>query len=100
MIHLSDRKYRHQGYQDSGGYSSNTNRGPRPQTPYEPQNQRIEGAPRGRTAGGFGPEVFKCNACGTQTLNPDGGACFGPVSTACQMSADCVAYLACLNGCP
>ena len=64
MIHLSDRKYRHQGYQDSGGYSSNTNRGPRPQTPYEPQNQRIEGAPRGRTAGGFGPEAFKCNQCG------------------------------------
>jgi hypothetical protein len=65
---LSDRKYRHQGYQDSGGYSSNKDRGPRPQTPYEPQNQRMEGAPRGRTAGGFGPEVFKCNACGTQRI--------------------------------
>jgi hypothetical protein len=25
--------------------------------------QRLEGAPRGRTAGGFGPEAFKCNQC-------------------------------------
>ena len=24
----------------------------------------MEGAPRGRTAGGFGPEAFKCNKCG------------------------------------
>jgi len=24
----------------------------------------MEGAPRGRTAGGFGPEAFKCNQCG------------------------------------
>jgi recombinational DNA repair protein (RecF pathway) len=65
---LSDRKYRHQGYQDSGGYSKSSG-GSRPQTPRpEPQYQRMEGAPRGRTAGGFGPEVFKCNACGTQRI--------------------------------
>jgi hypothetical protein len=62
---LSDRKYRHRGYQDSGGYGSSNSEGQRPQTPRpEPQNQRLEGAPRGRTAGGFGPEAFKCNACG------------------------------------
>jgi hypothetical protein len=42
----------------------------------------------------------QCNTCGLATLNPDGGACFGPVSTACQMSADCVAYVQCTNGCP
>ncbi|HSP32738.1 MAG TPA: hypothetical protein VLU46_00305 [Thermoanaerobaculia bacterium] len=24
----------------------------------------MEGAPRGRTAGGFGPDAFKCNQCG------------------------------------
>ncbi|HUP63497.1 MAG TPA: hypothetical protein VNA69_24135 [Thermoanaerobaculia bacterium] len=24
----------------------------------------MEGSPRGRTAGGFGPEAFKCNQCG------------------------------------
>ncbi|HEY0140892.1 MAG TPA: hypothetical protein VGF48_08350 [Thermoanaerobaculia bacterium] len=64
---MSDRKYKHRGYQDSGGYgsqsgSSQTSRpqGPRP----DPPKQRLEGAPRGRTAGGFGPEAFKCNACG------------------------------------
>jgi len=63
---LSDRKYRHQGYQDSGGYGYKSNNdSSRPQTPRpEPQRQRMEGAPRGRTAGGFGPETFKCNQCG------------------------------------
>jgi hypothetical protein len=70
-VNVSDRKYKHRGYQDGGGYSSyrpggNDSRpqGPRP----EPQRQRIEGAPRGRTAGGFGPEVFKCNRCGQQRV--------------------------------
>jgi hypothetical protein len=60
---MSDRKYRHQGYQDSGAgkKSSSTST---PSTPYEPQRQRLEGSPRGRTAGGFGPEAFKCNRCG------------------------------------
>lgn len=61
---MSDRKYKHKGYQDGGGYSSG-GQTPRPQGPRpEPQRQRMEGAPRGRTAGGFGPEAFKCNACG------------------------------------
>jgi len=60
---LSDRKYRHNGYQDSGGSKSKDSR---PQTPRsDPPRERLEGAPRGRTAGGFGPEAFKCNACGT-----------------------------------
>jgi hypothetical protein len=66
---LSDRKYKHKGYQDGGGYGSSNNssgggNGRPPQTPREPQRQRLEGAPRGRTAGGFGPEAFKCNRCG------------------------------------
>lgn len=66
-----DRKYKHHGYQDGGGYSShssNSNKqrsqSPRP----EARPGRLEGAPRGRTAGGFGPEVFKCNACGHQRI--------------------------------
>jgi len=61
-----DRKYKHRGYQDSGGYSSHSSgSSSRPQTPRpEMRPQRMEGAPRGRTAGGFGPEAFKCNACG------------------------------------
>jgi hypothetical protein len=68
---LSDRKYKHKGYQDGGGYGNHSsgggghNQGPRP----EPQRQRLEGAPRGRTAGGFGPEAFKCNACGQLRQN-------------------------------
>lgn len=61
---MSDRKYRHRGYQDGGGYSGSSSprppQGPRPE--FRPE--RLEGAPRGRTAGGFGPEAFKCNSCG------------------------------------
>lgn len=64
---MSDRKYKHRGYQDGGGYgqsgggSTQRPQGPRPS--YEPQRQRLEDAPRGRTAGGFGPDAFKCNKC-------------------------------------
>lgn len=62
---MSDRKYKHRGYQDGGSYSSHTSGDNRPQGPRpEPQRQRLEGAPRGRTAGGFGPETFKCKQCG------------------------------------
>jgi hypothetical protein len=64
-----DRKYKHRGYQDGGGYSSRDSNSQRPQGPRpEPGRQRLEGAPRGRTAGGFGPEVFKCNSCGHQRI--------------------------------
>lgn len=62
---MSDRKYKHSGYQDGGGFSKQSGSSSSPQTPRpEPQRQRLEGAPRGRTAGGFGPEAFKCNKCG------------------------------------
>jgi hypothetical protein len=64
---LSDRKYKHKGYQDSGygSGSSGSSGSSRPQTPRpDPRPERLEGAPRGRTAGGFGPEAFKCNQCG------------------------------------
>jgi hypothetical protein len=70
-VNVSDRKYKHKGYQDAGGYSSYSSGGgeQRPQGPRPDQRpQRLEGAPRGRTAGGFGPEVFKCNKCGTQRI--------------------------------
>jgi hypothetical protein len=62
-VNVSDRKYRHNGYQDSGQRSKQPSEGPRPNT--GPFKERMEGAPRGRTAGGFGPEAFKCNQCGT-----------------------------------
>jgi hypothetical protein len=66
---VSDRKYKHRGYQDGGGFSSQNSGESRPQGPRpEPPRQRLEGAPRGRTAGGFGPEVFKCNRCGHQRI--------------------------------
>jgi hypothetical protein len=64
---LSDRKYKHRGYQDSGGGYGQSGNTPRPQGPrpdYQPPRQRLEDAPRGRTAGGFGPDAFKCNKCG------------------------------------
>ena len=66
---MSDRKYKHRGYQDGGGYGSGSSSGGgqtrRPSgPPMEPQRQRMEDAPRGRTAGGFGPDAFKCNKCG------------------------------------
>ena len=64
MNRLSDRKYKHKGYQDGGSFR-NQSSGERPSGPRpEPPKQRLEGAPRGRTAGGFGPEAFKCNQCG------------------------------------
>jgi hypothetical protein len=75
VILSDDRKYKHRGYQDSGGYGSNSGGGSNDRTPREPRpdppRQRIEGAPRGRTAGGFGPEVFKCNSCGQQRISLD-----------------------------
>ncbi len=67
----NDRKYKHKGYQAGGCYGNQSGggdkkpQGPRP----ESQRQRIEGAPRGRTAGGFGPEAFKCNQCGQLRQN-------------------------------
>ena len=67
MNFLSDRpKYKHKGYQDSGSYSNHSGGGSdqRPSGPRPDMPKRMEGAPRGRTAGGFGPEAFKCNQCG------------------------------------
>jgi hypothetical protein len=59
-----DRKYKHRGYQDSGGFGSHSGGSQRtPQTPREFRPPRLEDAPRGRTAGGFGPDAFKCNKC-------------------------------------
>lgn len=83
---MSDRKYKHNGYQDGGGYSkSGGGQSHRPMTPREPMKERIEGAPRGRTAGGFGPEAFKCNKCGTQRHTLDA---LTPEDTCHQCSAD------------
>ena len=62
---MSDRKYKHQGYQDGGSFKKSGGGDSRPSGPRpDSRPQRMEGAPRGRTAGGFGPEAFKCNQCG------------------------------------
>ena len=86
-MNVGDRKYKHRGYQDGGGYGSNsTGGGDRPSGPRpEPPRQRIEGAPRGRTAGGFGPEVFKCNKCGQQRISLDDPL---PEETCAKCAAD------------
>jgi hypothetical protein len=65
---LSDRKYRHQGYQDSGPRQPRSDSVPRP----EPPKPRVEGAPRGRSAGAPGPAVFKCNRCSAVQRTTDG----------------------------
>jgi hypothetical protein len=78
---VSDRKYRHSGYQDGGGYDKKSE--PRlQQSRPEPQRQRLEGAPRGRTAGGFGPEAFKCNRCG-ELQHGLGDLTFDAICTKC-----------------
>ena len=57
-------------------------RGPR--TPSEPRKERVEGAPRGRTAGGFGPEVFKCARCGEPRRSLDATVPLDAVCVKCQ----------------
>lgn len=77
---MSDRKYRHHGYQDSG-----VTDGPRaPQAPREERKERIEGAPRGRSAGGFGPQAFKCARCGEKHTTVDAIA----ATAVCPCGAD------------
>lgn len=60
---MSDRKYNHKGYGNGGGGFSESSKPSTPRTPMEPRKERLEGSPRGRSAGGFGPEVFKCTTC-------------------------------------
>jgi hypothetical protein len=78
---LRDRKYRHQGYQDSGQPSGP--KGPRTPRP-DPPPQRIEGAPRGRSAGAPGPAVFTCSVCsGVQRTDDE-----LPEAAVCSCGAD------------
>lgn len=41
-----------------------------------------------------------CGACAYNSLNADGGACFGPVGNACANNKDCVAWFGCQAKCP
>jgi hypothetical protein len=56
---MSERKYRHHGYQDSG-----EKREDRPRTPAGPRPERLEGQPRGRGLGAPTDTVFRCRMCG------------------------------------
>lgn len=87
---MSDRKYRHKGYQDGGGFSESSPSQSRPQGPRpEPPRPRLEGAPRGRTAGGPGPSVFKCSQCSavqhmTEPLEQDASCACGADLHTCR----------------
>ena len=60
---MTDRKYRHRGYQDSD--RERDERRP-PERQGEPARPRMEGAPRGRGLGAPTAAVFKCSACGRE----------------------------------
>lgn len=57
---MSDRKYRHRGYQDTGGSGGGGGGG----RPFDAPPPRMEGAPRGRGAERNREEVFRCKRCG------------------------------------
>ncbi len=58
---MTDRKYRQRGYQDSTPSTSRGGAGG-----FDAPS-RIEGAPRGRSAGRPSEEVFRCKACGERS---------------------------------
>jgi hypothetical protein len=41
-----------------------------------------------------------CSACKTETLDPDGGACYGAVKSACGADPSCKSFLSCIGACP
>lgn len=53
-----DRKYRQRGYQDNAPRTPRGGGGP-----FDDRPARLEGAPRGRSAGRPSEEVFRCRAC-------------------------------------
>jgi hypothetical protein len=62
---MSERKYRHRGYQDSGRDEPARRDSP------EPGRSRLEGAPRGRSVGTETTAGFKCAECGERVLSLD-----------------------------
>jgi len=58
---MSDRKYRHRGYQDD---DRDRDREPRPRRTDDRGKPRLEGAPRGRGVGMPTQLTFKCAVCG------------------------------------
>jgi len=75
---MSDRKYRHRGYQDDDRQEH------QPKQHSERSSSRLEGAPRGRGVGLPGETVFKCSRCGKKILNRNPG--FDEVCPVCSAS--------------
>lgn len=73
---------------DSGRPSTSSS-GPAPRP--EPGRPRLEGAPRGRSAGAPGPAVFKCGRCGSVQRFAD------EVAASAVCSSCGVALHACIN---
>lgn len=83
---MSDRKYRHRGYQDGGSYEGRT-------APRERQALRERGVhPRGRGLGSPTATVFRCRACGAK-VQLAGELALG---TSCRV---CGAALRCCANC-
>lgn len=59
---MSDRKYRHRGYQDGGSYEGRT--APRERPPEVARERGL--GPRGRGLGAPTATVFRCRACGAK----------------------------------
>ncbi len=66
---MSDRKYRHRGYQDDD--RDERDRRPAAPRPDERGRPRMDGAPRGRGLGRPGQAVFKCAVCGHKVAQVD-----------------------------
>lgn len=62
---MSDRKYRHSGYQDDDDRDRDVRR---PSSGRKPHG--MEGAPRGRGVGVPAEATFKCARCGTELKDP------------------------------
>lgn len=63
---MTDRKYRHRGYQDSDRDREERRPPERSQEQGEPARPRLEGAPRGRGLGSPTTVAFKCSDCGAE----------------------------------
>jgi len=63
---MSDRKYRHRGYQDD-----DRDREPRPKKSQDRGPGQFDGAPRGRGLGAPTAVVFKCAVCGNSMKQVD-----------------------------
>jgi hypothetical protein len=86
---MSDRKYRHRGYQDDDRSDRDDRDRRRPERGAGPgRPPRLDGAPRGRGLGAPTSVVFKCAVCGAEqkklgTVEPDSAcsACGKPLHT-------------------